>query len=230
MKGRILVVEDDPGIVRAVKAYLEQEGFDVAVAADGLLALKAALTETPTLIVLDWMLPSLDGLEFMRRLRQEQRTPVIMLTARTEENDRILGLELGADDYVTKPFSPRELVARVKAVLRRTESPPEGGDEILTAGALHLDLGKRTVNRNGVPLELTLLEFKLLHALMSQPGRVFSRDELLSRVWGSDFTGVDRVVDVHISHLRRRLGDDPEAPMLVLTIRGVGYKLVEEET
>ncbi len=228
MKGRVLVVEDDPGIVRAVKAYLEQEGFDVTVAVDGLLGLKNALTEAPALIVLDWMLPSLDGPEFMRRLRQEQRTPVIMLTARTEENDRILGLELGADDYVTKPFSPRELVARVKAVLRRTEAPTEDGT--LSVGPLQLDLEKRSVVRAGVPLELTLLEFKLLYTLMGQPGRVFSRDELLSRVWGLDFTGVDRVVDVHISHLRRRLGDDPDAPALVLTVRGVGYKLAEAGT
>lgn len=229
MKGQILVVEDDPGIVRAVKAYLEQEGFGVAVAADGLLALNAALAETPTLIVLDWMLPSLDGLEFMRRLRQEQRTPVIMLTARTEENDRVLGLELGADDYMTKPFSPRELVARVKAVLRRTEVPTERPDQTVVVGSLQLNLEKRSVVRAGVPLELTVLEFSLLHTLMGQPGRVFSRDELLNRVWGSDFTGVDRVVDVHISHLRRRLGDDPDTPALVLTVRGVGYKLAEAE-
>lgn len=229
MKGQILVVEDDPGIVRAVKAYLEQEGFGVAVAADGLLALNAALAETPTLIVLDWMLPSLDGLEFMRRLRQEQRTPVIMLTARTEENDRVLGLELGADDYMTKPFSPRELVARVKAVLRRTKVPTERPDQTLVVGSLQLNLEKRSVVRAGVPLELTVLEFSLLHTLMGQPGRVFSRDELLNRVWGSDFTGVDRVVDVHISHLRRRLGEDPDTPTLVLTVRGVGYKLAEAE-
>ncbi len=228
MKGQILVVEDDPGIVRALKAYLEREGFDVAVAADGLFALKRTLTEPPALIVLDWMLPGLDGLEFMRRLRQEQRTPVIMLTARTEENDRILGLELGADDYVTKPFSPRELVARVKAVLRRTELPDEGDDAVLTAGSLQLDFGKRTVTRAGTPLALTVLEFKLLYTLMRQPGRVFSRDELLNRVWGPDFTGVDRVVDVHISHLRRRLEADPDTPTRVLTVRGVGYKLAEE--
>lgn len=227
MTGRILVVEDDPGIARAVKAYLEREGFEVDVATDGLPALRHALAEPPTLIVLDWMLPDLDGLEFMKQLRQKQRTPIIMLTARTEENDRILGLEFGADDYVTKPFSPRELVARVKAVLRRTEGTVQGNPDMLVTGPLVIDLVKHTVTRNDVPLELTVLEFNLLHTMASQPGRVFSRDELLSRVWGTDFVGVDRVVDVHVSHLRRKLGDDPEAPTLVLTVRGIGYKLAE---
>lgn len=227
MTGRILVVEDDPGIARAVKAYLEREGFEVDVETDGLPALRQALAEAPTLIVLDWMLPDLDGLEFMKQLRQKQRTPIIMLTARTEENDRILGLEFGADDYVMKPFSPRELVARVKAVLRRTEGTEQGSPDMLVTGPLVIDLVKHTVTRDDMPLELTVLEFNLLHTMASQPGRVFSRDELLSRVWGTDFVGVDRVVDVHVSHLRRKLGDDPEAPTLVLTIRGVGYKLAE---
>ena len=227
MTGRILVVEDDPGIARAVKAYLEREGFEVTAAAEGLHALRHALAEPPTLIVLDWMLPDLDGLEFMKQLRQKQRTPIIMLTARTEENDRILGLEFGADDYVMKPFSPRELVARVKAVLRRTEGTVQGNPDMLVTGPLVIDLVKHTVTRDDVPLELTVLEFNLLHTMASQPGRVFSRDELLSRVWGTDFVGVDRVVDVHVSHLRRKLGDDPEAPTLVLTVRGIGYKLAE---
>lgn len=227
MTGRILVVEDDPGIARAVKAYLEREGFEVNVETDGLPALHLALAEAPALIVLDWMLPDLDGLEFMKQLRQEQRTPIIMLTARTEENDRILGLEFGADDYVTKPFSPRELVARVKAVLRRTEGTVQGNPDMLVTGPLVIDLVKHTVTCGGVPLELTVLEFNLLHTMASQPGRVFSRDELLSRVWGADFVGVDRVVDVHVSHLRRKLGDDPEVPTLVLTVRGVGYTLAD---
>lgn len=228
MTGRILVVEDDPGIARAVKAYLEREGFEVTAAAEGLPALRHALAEPPTLIVLDWMLPDLDGLEFMKQLRQKQRTPIIMLTARTEENDRILGLEFGADDYVTKPFSPRELIARVKAVLRRTEGTVQGNPDMLVTGPLVIDLVKHTATCEGVPLELTVLEFNLLHTMASQPGRVFSRDELLSRVWGTDFVGVDRVVDVHVSHLRRKLGDDPEAPTLVLTVRGIGYKLAED--
>lgn len=227
MMGRILVVEDDDGIVRAVRAYLERAGFEVSVASDGLQGLHQALAEPPTLIVLDWMLPGLDGLEFMRRLRREQRTPVIMLTARTEENDRIVGLELGADDYVTKPFSPRELVARVKAVLRRAEPSDEGDPDRLVTGPLVIDLARRTVSREGVPLDLTVLEFNLLHTLASQPGRVFSRDELLSRVWGADFSGVDRVVDVHISHLRQKLEVDSETPGLVVTVRGIGYKLAE---
>jgi two-component system, OmpR family, alkaline phosphatase synthesis response regulator PhoP len=227
MTGRILVVEDDLGIARAVRAYLEKEGFEVDVVTDGLLALQRALAEAPLLIVLDWMLPGLDGLKFMRRLRQEQRTPIIMLTARIEENDRILGLEFGADDYVTKPFSPRELVARVKAVLRRTEGAEEEDPEVLVAGPLVIDLVRHTVTRDDVPLELTVLEFNLLHTLAVRPGRVFTRDELLSRVWGTDFVGVDRVVDVHVSHLRHKLEADPEVPTLILTVRGVGYKLAE---
>jgi two-component system, OmpR family, alkaline phosphatase synthesis response regulator PhoP len=227
MTGRILVVEDDLGIARAVRAYLEKEGFEVDVVTDGLLALQRALAEAPLLIVLDWMLPGLDGLEFMRRLRQEQRTPIIMLTARIEENDRILGLEFGADDYVTKPFSPRELVARVKAVLRRTENAEERDPEVLVAGPLVIDLVRHTVTCDDAPLELTVLEFNLLHTLANQPGRVFTRDELLSRVWGTDFVGVDRVVDVHVSHLRHKLEADPEVPTLILTVRGVGYKLAE---
>ena len=224
---RVLVVDDDRAITRVVRAYLERDGFSVAVALDGLIGLRQAFEVSPALIVLDWMLPDLDGLEFLKRLRVEQSTPVILLTARTEESDRVLGLELGADDYVTKPFSARELTARVRAVLRRLDA---GFDlpALLTVGDLVIDRESRTVKRQGDYLDLTVLEFDLLQVLAERPGRVFSRNELLNRVWGSDFTGVDRVVDVHLSHLRRKVEPDPTNPSLLATVRGVGYKLVEE--
>ena len=224
--GRVLVVDDDRAIVRVVRAYLERDGFVVETAFDGLLGLRVALEKCPTLIVLDWMLPDLDGLEFLRRLRVEQNTPVILLTARTEESDRVLGLELGADDYVTKPFSARELTARVRAVHRRLEA---GFDvpALLTVGDLVIDRESRTVKRQGGFLDLTMIEFDLLQTLAERPGRVYSRNELLNRVWGSDFEGVDRVVDVHLSHLRQKVEPDPTNPSLLATVRGVGYKLVE---
>lgn len=223
---RVLIVEDDPDIVHVVQTYLGRAGYQTEAALDGLTGLALALETPPELIVLDWMLPGLDGLEFMKRLRREQRTPVIMLTARTEEHDRILGLDFGADDYVGKPFSPRELVSRVKAVLRRTEA----SQEPLRFGSLVIDPARRSVTRNGAAIELTALEFDLLYTLASHPGRVFRRDELLDRVWGADFGGIDRVVDVHISNLRQRLEIDPSRPRLILTVRGVGYKFVEEPT
>jgi DNA-binding response OmpR family regulator len=219
---RVLLVEDDCDIVRIVQAYLLRDGFRVEVAQDGRQGLASALAAPPDLIVLDWMLPGLDGLSFMQRLRREQRTPVIMLTARSEEADRVLGLELGADDYITKPFSPRELVARIKAVLRRLQITPAA---TLQLGGLVISPEKRTVHRHGEPIALTAREFDLLQTLARQPERVFSRDELLARVWGADFAGVDRVVDVHISNLRQKLEPDPERPRWLLTVRGVGYKV-----
>lgn len=226
MTSRVLVVEDDLDAAEVVRAYLAREGFEVSVARDGVSGLERALTERPALIVLDWMLPGLSGSEFLRRLRRERSTPVIMLTARTEESDRIVGLELGADDYVPKPFSPRELVARVKAVLRRTGPPvTEGRREVEHRGLL-LDPERREASLVGLDLELTTLEFDLLFVLMEAPGRVFSRNELIDRVWGGDFSGVDRVVDVHVSNLRQKLarlqGED-----LLVTVRGVGYKLAD---
>ena len=223
---RVLVVDDDRAITRVVRAYLERDGFCVEVAFDGLIGLRQAFEVSPALIVLDWMLPDLNGLEFLKRLRVEQSTPVIMLTARTEESDRVLGLELGADDYVTKPFSARELTARVRAVLRRLDA---GLDvpALLTVGGLVIDSESRTVKRQGCFLDLTVIEFDLLQTLAQRPGRVYSRNELLNRVWGSDFAGVDRVVDVHLSHLRQKVEPDPTNPSLLATVRGVGYKLVE---
>lgn len=223
MAQRILIVEDDPDVIRVARAYLEREGFTVETAQDGLAGLHAALGRPPTLIVLDWMLPHLDGLGFLERLRKSQRTPVIMLTARTEESDRVVGLELGADDYISKPFSPRELVARVRAVLRRTMAPTESREEVLVHEELQIDPRHRTVERRGRRADLTALEFDLLHVLASAPGRVYGRDELLDRIWGRDFMGVDRVVDVHISNLRQKLAKIG-AEKLLITVRGIGYK------
>lgn len=226
MTERILIVEDDPDIVRVVEAYLEREGFMTEVAGDGETGLASAFAAPPALIVLDWMLPQLDGEVFMRRLRPVQTTPVVMLTARSEEEDRLHGFALGVDDYLPKPFSPRELVARVLAVLRRAgveKAPPTAFER----GSLRIDPLKRCARFAGQDVELTTLEFNLLHTLAAQPGRVWRRDELLDRVWGRDFTGVDRVVDVHVSNLRAKL-ERVCGPPLLLTIRGVGYKFTEE--
>lgn len=216
----ILIVEDDPDIVQVVKTYLEKDAFTVEVARDGLTGLDKALSLSPTLIILDWMLPGIDGITFLQRLRKTQSTPVIMLTAKTEETDRLKGLAL-ADDYVTKPFSPRELVARVKAVLRRGENVAE----VFKLGVLTIDTAKRMAWRGDKNLELTTLEFDLLYFLARYPERVFMRDELLRAIWGEEFMGVDRVVDVHISNLRQKLEPSPEHPQWLLTVRGVGYKL-----
>lgn len=226
MGERVLIVEDDPDIVRVVEAYLQREGFLTEVAGDGEAGLASALAAPPTLIVLDWMLPQLDGEAFMRRLRPLQTTPVVMLTARGEEKDRLHGFALGVDDYLSKPFSPRELVARVLAVLRRAgvgKAPPTA----LERGSLRIDPLRRCASFANQDVELTTLEFDLLHTLAAQPGRVWRRDELLDRVWGRDFTGVDRVVDVHVSNLRAKL-ERVCGPPLLLTIRGVGYKFTEE--
>jgi two-component system, OmpR family, alkaline phosphatase synthesis response regulator PhoP len=220
----ILIIEDDPDIVQIVKTYLEKDAFTTEVARDGLTGLDKALRCSPTLIVLDWMLPGIDGITFLQRLRKIQSTPVIMLTAKTEEGDRLKGLAL-ADDYVTKPFSPRELVARVKAVLRRGEMPTE----VLSLSSLTLDTTKRAAWRGDKKLELTMLEFELLYFLARYPERVFTRDELLKAVWGEDFMGVDRVVDVHVSNLRQKLEPHPDQPQWLVTVRGVGYKLTSYE-
>ena len=225
MTKRILIVEDDPDIVRVIEAYLRREGFVTEVAGDGEAGLASALATPPALIVLDWMLPRCDGEAFMRRLRPLQTTPVVMLTARGEEEDRLQGFALGVDDYLPKPFSPRELVARVLAVLRRAgveKAPPTA----LERGSLRIDPLRRCASFADQDVELTTLEFDLLHTLAAQPGRVWRRDELLDRVWGRDFAGVDRVVDVHLSNLRAKLENVCDLPLL-LTIRGVGYKFTE---
>lgn len=223
MGQRILIVEDDPDVVRVASAYLTREGFDVEIARDGETGLARALEAPPALVVLDRMLPGMDGLEVLRRLRAEARTPVILLTARTEEGDRIAGLEAGADDYVPKPYSPRELVARVRAVLRRVGAPSEERPVVLV-GPLRVDPNRRSVTAHGRQVALTTLEFDLLYTLAAAPGRVFTRGELLDRVWGEDFVGVDRVVDVHLSNLRQKL-HEVHGDALLETVRGVGYRV-----
>lgn len=223
MNERILVVEDDDDVLRVVAAFLEREGYRVDTARDGAIGLERALAAPPDLVILDWMLPILDGPAFLVRLRREQATPVIMLTARTEEDDRVAGLEIGADDYVTKPFSPRELVARVRAVLRRRAGTGADRAVALEYRGLRIDPRGRTVERGGERADVTTVEFDLLYALASAPGRVFRRAELLDRVWGEDFAGVDRVVDVHVSHLRRKL-EPLDADGMIATVRAVGYK------
>ena len=216
------MVDDEPSVREIVSAYLEREGMTVTLARDGVEALEKARESDPHLVVLDLMLPKLDGLEVCRRLREERDVAVVMLTARGEELDRVLGLELGADDYVTKPFSPRELTARVKAVLRRAGREPSGRP--LVAGDLRLDPAGRRATLAGDDVNLTALEFDLLQALMSAAGRVFTRDDLIERVWGGDYPGVDRVVDVHVSSLRRKLGGGER---FIATVRGVGYRFNE---
>jgi len=220
---RVLVIEDDRDIRQVIASYLEREGLRVDEAPDGIRGLELADQAPPDLVILDLMLPAIGGYEVMRRLRERGPVPIILVTARGEEADRVVGLELGADDYVVKPFSPRELVARVNAVLRRARPAPEGG-AVYTFPGLTLDGGRRRVEVDGRPVELTYLEFELLTTLAATPGRVFTRAELLDRVWGPGFDGTDRVVDVHVSGLRERLGDDPAAPRFLHTVRGVGYR------
>ncbi|HMQ33461.1 MAG TPA: response regulator transcription factor [Chloroflexaceae bacterium] len=225
----ILVVDDEQPIVDLVASYLTAEGYAVHRAFDGPSALSLARAIKPDLVILDVMLPGLDGVEVCRRLHQETAVYVLMLTARADEVDKLIGLSVGADDYMTKPFSPRELVARVKAIMRRARAPLEKVSErpVLQFGALSIDPERREVKRQSAVIELTPREFDLLYAMASYPGRVFTRDELLQRVWGPDFSGIDRVVDVHVGTLRRKLeeGGPAEVPV-VQTVRGVGYKFV----
>jgi two-component system alkaline phosphatase synthesis response regulator PhoP len=223
----ILVVDDEKRIAHLVRDYLENAGFRAVVAYDGKTAMAQFRHEQPDLIVLDLNLPGMDGLDVARAVRKERNTPIIMLTARVEEMDRIIGLELGADDYVSKPFSPRELVARVRAVLRRA-----GGKEpaapLLRASDLVIDTEKRLVTRNGEAVDLTTTEFHLLVALARSPGRVFSRMELLDRVQGEAFEGYERTVDVHVKNLRKKIEPDPRHPAYILTVYGAGYRFAEE--
>jgi DNA-binding response OmpR family regulator len=227
MAQTVLVVDDEPQIVRLVRAYLEEAGFRVVTASDGQEALYVARHEKPDLVVLDILMPRMDGLEFTRRIRSERNVPIIMLTARADETDRIVGLEMGADDYVTKPFSPREIVARVRAVLRRAQAQPEL-PPVLHVGSLVLDRTTHRVTVSGRPVDLTPTEFGILEVLMTTPGRVFSRAELLETVQGIAFEAYERTVDVHIKNLRRKVEPDPAHPRYVLTVRGVGYRLAQE--
>lgn len=225
---KILVIDDEPSIVNLVTAYLKPEGYDVYTAADGGSGLKAARAFKPDLIILDLMLPGMDGIELLSRLRRESDVYVIMLTAKTEETDKIVGLSVGADDYVTKPFSPRELVARVKAALRRIETGAgSSGREargVLSFQHLRMDVGARKVSVDEHPIELTAVEFDLLKALAENRGRVLSREQLLEKVWGGEYFGEMRVVDVHLGHVRQKLGRED----LIVTVRGVGYRFEDE--
>lgn len=223
MAQRVLVVDDEPGILELVEYNLTREGFEVATETDGVAVMQRVQTDPPDLVVLDVMLPGLSGMEVCRQLRKISDVPIILLTARKDEVDRVLGLELGADDYVTKPFAPRELVARVKAILRRSTRGWEPEENVRAKG-LVIDADRRTVDLDGRPLEFTFTEFELLRILARNPGRAFTRDELLARVWGADFFGDARTVDVHIRHLREKLEEDPQAPRFIETVRGVGYR------
>jgi DNA-binding response OmpR family regulator len=223
---RILVVDDHKNIRKVVTSYLRAEGFDVSEADDGSTALAMFDRVDPDLVILDVMMPGIDGIETLRQLRVKSDVYVIMLTARAEELDRVVGLSVGADDYVTKPFGAKELVARVKAVLRRSRTEPRVPEGAITLDGLVVDVARHEVIRDGEVVDLTALEFELLAALASSPGRVFSRRQLLERVWGWDYVGDERVVDVHIRNLRKALADDAAEPRWVATVRGVGYKAV----
>jgi len=219
---KVLVVDDEMKIARLVRDYLTEAGFDVALAATGPAAVAAVRMDRPDLVVLDLGLPGMDGYDVTRAIRGRSAIPIIMLTARSEETDRIVGLELGADDYVVKPFSPRELVARVKAVLRRTGG--EVATETIRVMDLVISLPHRSVERNGSRIELTATEFELLRALSSNPGRVFTRGQLLDSIRGVSFESYERAIDAHIKNLRKKLEPDPRRPRYVLTVYGVGYK------
>jgi two-component system alkaline phosphatase synthesis response regulator PhoP len=228
MNELILVVDDEPKIVRLAQDYLERSQYRVLSVAEGRAALALARQERPDLVVLDLTLPGLDGLDVCRTLRQESDVPIIMLTARAEETDRLIGLELGADDYIIKPFSPRELVARVRAVLRRTK----GGVRqpgLIRAADLEIDLNGHVVKRAGETLQLSRTEFNLLATLAQNPGQAFTRAQLLDRLHGVAYDGYDRSIDAHVKNLRRKLEADPAAPSYVLTVYGVGYKFTDEE-
>lgn len=224
----ILIVDDEPKIVKTVRAYLENAGFRVTTAGDGQQALTVYRHEKPALVILDLGLPKMDGLDVARALRRDSNVPLIMLTARVDETDRLIGLELGADDYVSKPFSPRELVARVRAVLRRASPEQEQAPSPITVGSLRIDFERRQVTVDSRAVELTATEFDLLVVLARHPGRVFTRMELLDRVQGYAFEGYERTVDAHIKNLRQKLESDPKKPTYLLTVYGVGYKFGEQ--
>ncbi len=223
MARKVLVVDDEPTLVAALRYNLEREGFQVLEAGDGESALHLARSQSPDLVILDVLLPGLDGFEVCRRLRRESAVPIIMLTAKGEEMDRVVGLELGADDYVPKPFSMRELLARVRALLRRAEGGAAQATSIVS-GDLRLDLRRRQVFRNEVPLPLKPKEFDLLAFFMRHRGRAFSREELLEQVWGYDYAGDSRTVDVHVRWLREKIEETPGKPTRIITVRGLGYR------
>jgi two-component system, OmpR family, alkaline phosphatase synthesis response regulator PhoP len=223
----ILVVDDEPEIVRLVRDYLEHGGFAVITASDGPGAVEAARRRRPDLVVLDLGLPGLDGLDVTRELRRDGRVPIVMLTARGEETDKLVGLELGADDYVTKPFSPRELVARVRAVLRRTEAAALQAEVVRVGADITLDAGRMETTVGGRQVDLTHTEFELLMVMARQPGRVFTRAQLLDAVHGAAVESYERAIDAHVKNIRRKIEPDPRAPRYLQTVFGVGYRLAD---
>lgn len=226
---RILVVDDEITVCHTVRAYLEADGYEVKVALDGASALEVAEQFQPDLVVLDVMLPKLDGIEVLRRLRQNDRTIcVLMLTARGDEMDKVLGLKMGADDYLTKPFSPRELAARVQAILRRNHPSKVDAPLLMTFGTLSIDPAAKLVKKGVDPLDLTPTEYDLLLVLARHQGRVLSRGQLIEAVWGYDYFGDERVIDTHIKRLRHKVEDDPTAPRFITTVRGTGYRFDRE--
>jgi DNA-binding response OmpR family regulator len=222
----ILVVDDEPRIAQLARDYLEHAGFAVVVAGDGRSAIQAVKTRRPDLVVLDLGLPGLDGLDVTRQIRTESSLPIVMLTARDDELDKLLGLELGADDYITKPFSPRELVARVRAVLRRSDRAAEPADRVVV-GDLALEVGKLQASLAGRAIDLTPTEFSILLTLARQPGRIFTRSQLLDAVRGVAFDSYERAIDAHIKNIRRKLEPNPRQPRYILTVYGMGYRLAE---
>ena len=226
MSGRILVAEDDPKQADLIRRYLEREGHAVAVVHDGRSAIDEARRRAPDLVVLDVMMPRVDGLDVCRILRYESDVPIIMLTARSTEDDMLLGLDLGADDYITKPYSPRELAARVRTILRRAGR--DAADHRLVIGDIVVDTARHEVSRNGDHVECTPKEFAILAALAASPGRAFTRLQLLEEAFGFDYDGLERTVDVHVANLRKKLEPDPADPTHLLTVYGVGYKLNDE--
>jgi len=227
-QGTVLIVEDDRNTAALVAAYLEREGFSTVIVHDGGRAIQAAGECNPVFVILDVMLPNLDGWEICRTLRRNSNVPVLMLTAREEELDRVAGLAMGADDYVVKPFSPRELVERVKAILRRSRQAAPQSVPILSCDGLELDPEKHKVTRDGRTITLTMSEYKILHALMGAPGRAFSREDLLNHCYRHGETVIDRVIDVHIGKLRQKIEDDPSQPRFIITVRGHGYRFSDE--
>ncbi len=226
----IYIVDDEPHIRRLASIGLRDAGFETAEFSEGGVLLHAMRQKLPDAVLLDWMMPGQDGIAVLRTLRGDPATrpvPILMMTARADEVDRVLGLEMGADDYITKPFSVKELAARVRAVIRRQEYLSAAGEPVLSGHGITLDYARRAVTKNGLPVELTHREFELLYTLMKTPGRVFTREMLLDTVWKVDFYGDTRTVDVHVRYLRQKLEDEPDNPKRILTVRGVGYRFAE---
>ncbi|NLA26692.1 MAG: response regulator transcription factor [Firmicutes bacterium] len=227
-KKKVLLVDDEKTLVKALKFNLEKEGFIVEEAFDGEEALEKAFEVKPDIVILDLMLPGLDGFEVCREIRKKEEVPIIMLTAKGDDIDKVIGLELGADDYMTKPFNPRELVARMKAILRRTVTRDEGLRKQIEVGSLQIDLLQHRVRKGEQDIDLTAKEFALLSFLASNAGRVYSREQLLEQIWGYNYYGDARTVDVHIRHLREKIEEEPSNPQLIITVWGTGYKFREE--